>query len=241
VLRASLDGLSDTNEPVELKVPSEKTYHALVEDGTEAEAYRMAWAQVQHQLYVTEAQRGWLVFDPCREGQPALEFEVVRDEAFIRDELVPACLAFWEAIQRGQAPTQDAGRDAYVPEGAQLEHWRRSAEKYRRLAEQRQVLEQQLKQLKAEQGQVERGFVQLMGDYASAEAAGVQVTRYVQRGSVDYAAVLKAVAPDLDPAVLEQHRRKASTRVKVTVQDTDDVRPPQPQARPVAQATSFFF
>ena len=76
VLRASLDGLSDDGLPVELKVPTEKTYQFVKTEGEEATAFRIAWVQLQHQLYVTDAGHGWLVFDPCREGMPALEFPI---------------------------------------------------------------------------------------------------------------------------------------------------------------------
>ncbi|WP_174284507.1 hypothetical protein [Thiocystis violascens] len=45
--------------------------------------------------------------------------------------------------------------------------------------------------------------------------------RYRQRGSVDYAALLTEIAPDLDPQILEAHRRPSATRIKVTLQVAD--------------------
>lgn len=99
VLRASLDGLSDDDEPVELKVPGARTYAALAKHATEATAYRLAWVQLQHQLLITGADQGWLVFDPCRPATPALEFRIRADPAFHREALIPACLAFWERLR----------------------------------------------------------------------------------------------------------------------------------------------
>jgi hypothetical protein len=46
VLRASLDGLSDDGEPVELKVPTTKTYQLLVEQREQATAYQLAWVEL---------------------------------------------------------------------------------------------------------------------------------------------------------------------------------------------------
>lgn len=104
VLRASLDGFSDGGEPVELKVPTHKTYQLIAKDREQATAYQLAWVQLQHQLYVTEASQGWLVFDPWLTGLPPLEFCIQRYDAFLRNELIPACLAFWKDLQAGQMP-----------------------------------------------------------------------------------------------------------------------------------------
>ncbi|MBK1630654.1 hypothetical protein CKO31_07830 [Thiohalocapsa halophila] len=104
VLRCSLDGLSDAGEPVELKVPTQSTYKQLIAQGEQATAYQLAWMQLQHQLYVTEARQGWLVFDPWLSGLEPLEFCVQRYDAFLCNELIPACLAFWEQLQAGQMP-----------------------------------------------------------------------------------------------------------------------------------------
>jgi hypothetical protein len=81
----------------------------LTQEREQATAYRLAWAQLQFQLFVTEALRGWLVFDPCLSGSPPLEFAIARDERFIDDGLVPACLAFRKCIIDGQAPEYATG------------------------------------------------------------------------------------------------------------------------------------
>jgi putative phage-type endonuclease len=96
VLRASFDGIADDGAPVELKVPSERTFADVQAKGTEAPAYALYWPQLQHQLYVADAARGWLVFYG---GQGRLlELAVERDESFLTGELVPGCLTFWEAL-----------------------------------------------------------------------------------------------------------------------------------------------
>jgi putative phage-type endonuclease len=238
-LRCSLDGLNDDAEPVELKVPTEKTYRRLKQEREQATAYRLAWAQLQFQLFVTEAPRGWLVFDPCLAGFPPLEFLVERDERFIAGELVPACLAFHKCIIDGQAPDCDRDRDLYVPVDGELAQWQDAARTYRALLEDRGQLDARLKGIKERLAHAEAVFVRLMGEHRLAETAGVCVTRYRQNGSVDYPALLQEIAPDLDAATLERHRRPPGERVKVTLQG--ETIPPAEIPPPAATATSFYF
>jgi len=231
VLRASFDGLSDDNEPVELKVPSDKTYQLVATQGEQSLAYQLYWVQLQAQLYVTDASRGWLVFDPCRAGSAPLDFEVKRAEGFLRDELVPACLTFWEAVQTARAPALDPKRDLYLPVTEEaVAQWMESASAYRSLAIERHALEDSLKQLKARMAETEAVFVDQMGDYLLAETEGIRVSRYLQNGSVDYPALLKAIAPNVDEATLNRFRRPGSERVKVTL-----------QSQPAPPETCFYF
>ena len=239
VLRCSLDGLNDDGEPVELKVPTERTYRRLTQEREQATAYQLAWAQLQFQIFVTEAPRGWLVFDPCLSGSPPLEFAIARDEPFLTTALIPACLAFHKCIIDGQAPEYDRERDLYVPVDDALTEWAQAARTYRELTEDRGHLERQLKTIKEKLGQAEAVFVGLMGEALVAETAGVRVTRYRQDGNVDYTALLKAVAPDLDDATRDRYRRPATQRIKVTLQG--ETVPPVDLPPLAATATSFYF
>jgi putative phage-type endonuclease len=220
VLRCSLDGLSSEDEPVELKVPMDKTYQRVASEGEQSVAYQLYWVQLQFQILVTDAARGWLVFDPCRSGSPALEFAIPRDETFLQTELIPACLQFWDAITKGKAPPQDPTRDFYMPVDGALTQWIEGADEYRDLAAERHELEARLKAVKTKQDGLEGDFVVAMGEFLLAETGGVRVTRYLQKGSVDYGALLKDLAPALDDSTLDKYRRQPSERVRVTLQDT---------------------
>lgn len=239
VLRCSLDGLNDDGEPVELKVPTERTYRRLDRERELTTAYQLAWAQLQFQLFVTEARRGWLVFDPCLAGSPPLAFAIARDEPFLTTALIPACLAFHKCLIDGQAPEYDRERDLYVPVDDALTEWTQAAQDYRKLTEDRGHLERQLKTIKEKLGQAEAVFVGLMGEALVAETAGVRVIRYRQDGNVDYTALLKAVAPDLDDATRDRYRRPATQRIKVTLQGESI--PPVDLPPLAATATSFYF
>ena len=186
---------------------------------TEAPAFRLYWPQVQHQLYVAGAKRGWLVFFDGVEH--LLEFPVERDEAFLGQELVPACLSFWEAIAKRKEPKRDPARDLYVPVGEEFDQWSVLAGEYRDLLQEKERLDALLKESKQELGRVESALIAMMGSFLTAEAAGLKVTRFLQNGAVDYAKALKALLPELDPSELGTYRRKASERVRVTAQDEE--------------------
>ncbi|NEX21805.1 endonuclease [Thiorhodococcus mannitoliphagus] len=220
-LRCSFDGLTERDEPVELKVPAQKTWDAVAREGEESLAYGLYWVQVQFQLAIAEAARGWLVFDPVRPKVRALEFVIERDAVFIEQELIPACLQFHEAVRRKQEPTPDPQRDCFVPTGEEQVQWERLSAQYRAAERRAKVLEAELKGLKAQMAEAQSGLVGLMGEFLLADQTDLRVLRYRQQGSVDYAGALEALMPELDAAILEVHRRPASERVRVTLKQED--------------------
>ncbi len=245
VIRASFDGLDDHGEPVELKVPGPKTYREVLELGEAAPAYTQYWPQLQTQLYVSGAQRGYLVF---YQGPGVVqELEVPRDEGFIATTLVPACLAFWESVQRKREPPRDPERDLFTPRGQGLELWTTLAGEYRTLAADKAKLERQAKTAKAGLDAIEERLVALMGDFVLAECAGLRVLRYAQAGSIDYKEALSDLLPELDPLRLEDYRRAPSERVKVTPMKADKAslpctgRPAETPGRGAEAETGFYF
>jgi putative phage-type endonuclease len=214
VLRASFDGIADDGAPVELKVPAASTFAEVEARQTEAPAFRLYWPQVQHQLYVADADRGWLAF--YGGPQRLLGFPVERDEAFLSEELVPACLQFWEAIAKRKEPPRDPARDLYVPVGKALDAWSMLAGEYRDLLREKTRLDALAKANKDALDCLETGLLAQMGEFLAAEAAGLKVTRFLQSGAIDYGRALKALVPDLDPAELETYRRQGSERVRIT-------------------------
>jgi len=145
-----------------------------------------------------------------------LEFPVERDAAFLDQDLVPGCLAFWEAVAKRREPPRDPARDLYVPVGEVLDHWSILAGEYRDLLREKARLDAQLKESKEELDRVETALIAMMGDFLTAEAAGLKITRFLQNGAIDYGKALKDLLPDLDAAALETYRRKATERVRVT-------------------------
>ena len=78
-IRASFDGIDDDGCPVELKIPCDAVYQEVMEIREWSRAYQLYWVQLQSQLYVTEAERGWLVF--YQRPGVVTEFEIVRQRA----------------------------------------------------------------------------------------------------------------------------------------------------------------
>jgi predicted phage-related endonuclease len=214
VLRASFDGIADDGAPVELKVPSRRTFAEVDERQTEAPAFALYWPQVQHQLYVAEAAQGWLVF--YGEDGRLIEFPIAREEAFLSQALVPACLSFWEAVAKRQEPPRDPARDLFLPTGEALDHWAVLAGAYRDLLREKTGHDTALKAVKSELDRLEAALVAMMGEHLAAEAAGLKVTRYQQSGAIDYGKALKALLPRLEPEALEPFRRAACERVRIT-------------------------
>lgn len=232
VLRCSFDGLNDVGEPVELKIPAQKTWEAVASQGADSQAYRLYWVQVQFQIAIAEAARGWLVFDPVSDQATALEFEIVRDDAFIEQALIPACLRFAEAVRTRQEPPPDPERDRYIADGEARMHWERWSSHYRDTARRIQPIEAELKALKGQLAEAQQALVELMGDFLLAEQDGLRVQRYRQQGSVDYAAALAELHPELEPAQLEAYRRPASERVRVTLKEEPVTASPEPADAP---------
>jgi putative phage-type endonuclease len=215
-IRASFDGIDDTGRPIEFKVPSERTFDEVMALGEESKAYKLYFWQVQVQLYVADAQMGFLVF--YQSPGVFREFEIQRDETGLQTVIVPALLEFWQSVQNGLAPALDPARDIYVPSGADLDRWTELAGKYRHLAPIKADLEKQMKDLRTQMGGIEDDLVDMMGEFLLAETAGIKVTRFAKRGSVDYKSVLAVVRPDLHEDDLEPYRRSPSEEVRITVQ-----------------------
>jgi putative phage-type endonuclease len=219
VLRASLDGLNDDGEPVELKVPGTKVFTEVAEQGTGSDAYQLYWVQVQHQIYVTGVSRGWLVFH--RHADTHLEFEIPRDEEFIAQTLVPGCLAFKEAIDKKQEPARDPERDLYLPHDEDEKIWTELAGEYRGLVAEKARLDALAKEAKASMDGLQQRLVAMMGEFVLAESAGIRVLRYSQDGAIDYRAIVEELLTDVAAEKLEEHRKAPSDHVRITVQKED--------------------
>jgi putative phage-type endonuclease len=215
LMRASFDGLSDANEPVEIKCPHETTFLDVLLNREASDAYQLYWCQVQQQLLVSEAQRGFLFF--YHQGQD-IEFEIQRDETFLT-KLVESAMDFWSAVKSKKEPPKDPERDLYLPKGHAEQQWQQLAATYRQRALTLLDLKSQINQLEDEQSRIEDSLVALMGDYVAAEHSGLRISRFQSQGAIDYKAALQALQPDVQAAALELYRKPSATRVRVTCRD----------------------
>jgi putative phage-type endonuclease len=215
-IRASLDGLTDHGEVVEIKVPTPRRYLEVLNLGVQSPAYKLYWPQVQTQIYVAGADKAWLVF---YQGQGVRhEFEVARDERFIADQLVPAMLEFWELVKTRKAPELDHARDLFIPEGLAHDTWTALAGEYRKLAPELKALEALMKSKKERLDAIRDEFTAMMGEFMLAETAGVRVARFNKAGPVEWRQLVADRVPDIEDAEIEAYRKAGSMQARVTVQ-----------------------
>lgn len=179
-VRASLDGLTLSGRPLEIKCPSEVTWKDVLANREQSEAYKVYWCQVQQQLYVTEATIGYLVF--YFEGQME-EFVIVRDDQFIF-ELLAEAEKFWHAVTYNMEPPQDPLKDKYLPRGNDASTWIFAATKYRDVQSEIDKCRAELERLKKLQQPHVETMKGLLGEYRSGEYAGVLVTQYTVQGAL---------------------------------------------------------
>lgn len=215
LMRASFDGLSDNNEPVEVKCPHETTFLDVLLNRENSPAYQLYWCQVQQQILVAEAQRGFLYF--YHQGQD-VEFEIARDEAFLT-ELNLTAMEFWAKVKNRQEPEKDPERDLYLPRGQAELQWQQLAANYRNSAGKIENLKAQLKELESQQTLIENSLVLLMGDFMAAEHSGLRISRFQMQGGIDYKALLKELLPAVSEAVLDAYRKEPVNRVRITCRD----------------------
>jgi putative phage-type endonuclease len=220
ILRASFDGLTDDGQPVELKSPTEANFREAVAYGGESLPYRRYYPQIQAQIFVAEADRGYL---SLHFGEEFLDLEVLRDDACI-GQIVERAREFWAFVRTGKEPPLNPARDLYVPNGEDLETWLRLSAEYRQLDEKWSAYTAEVKTIEKKIAALEKNFLTLMGEFALAESCGVRLSRFLQQGSIDYKAALQAFRPELAEAELESFRRKPSERVRVTVRAEEDPR-----------------
>jgi putative phage-type endonuclease len=219
IIRASFDGIDDIGCPVEIKCPSKPGFWDAKNQREASEVFKRYYPQVQHQIYVANAQQGILALW-C--DDELLKLTVLRDDAFIAD-LISKALSFWDSISKLVEPEKDPARDTFIPTGQELEEWTRIAEKYRSLEIRRVVRDSEITQIETQQKALQKDLISIMGNYAHGSAVGVRVTRYLQRGNVDYGKLLKHEAPQIGADVQEKYRKPSSDRVRVDCNSTKRV------------------
>lgn len=217
LLRASLDGLDSNGRPVELKCPALSTWSEVAALGEKSEAFQLYNPQVQHQILVTGADYGWLVFYNV-DSQEMIEFKILKDVEMCK-EIETLAAEFWTSVESKTEPAKDPERDVFIPKDEVAENWIAAAENYRFYESEVKELKDRIKELEAQQRPYLEEMKNLMGEYYSADYCGVMVTRYMTSGRVDY----KKLAEDkitLTDDEIEKYRGSASERCRVTVTDS---------------------
>lgn len=213
LFRASFDGIRLDDVPVELKCPHETTWGHVTRFGINSEPFRLYEPQVQHQMLVTGTDHGILVF--WYEGNKR-EFVIQRDQNMI-DEILARGHELMTMVKNNTPPQKDAEKDIFIPDEAQLRDWNYHSLEYRHRQARIDVLQAELDSLKGEQILHKEALSNMMGIYRRADCSGVLVTRYVQKGRVNYDKILKSLDWDGDTA---KYQDPPTEKIRVTLTDS---------------------
>jgi hypothetical protein len=188
-------------------------------------------------MLVTGASSAWLAF--FFEGQ-LKAFEIARDQAMI-DRLIENSRRFWDHVQHGKPPELDPARDVFVPSGDLTPKWLSAAAAWRAGDAQQAALEAQLEGVKKKKDLAQKILVDLMGEFLLGEGYGVKVTRYLQKGALDYQALLKELLPDTPAQTLEGFRKPATPRVRTTASGAASAPPEVEETSQEPETPGFWF
>ena len=221
IFRASFDGLTPLNDPVEFKCPAEKVLAEVRTEGLKAKTVQMYSVQVQHQMLVSGSNRGWLVFYDSTTKE-LIEFEIQRDETIIK-RLLAEGRKFYECVTKKIEPPKDPLRDAFLPaEGEERMRWIAAARDFAQADREIEALQARINQLTVSRDEAKEKLISMMGNNASADFAGVSPTRSAVKGRVDYAKLLeKVVGREPTAEEIESVRSKPTERWYVKRVDRD--------------------
>lgn len=192
IFRASFDGLTSAMEPVEIKCPSETTISDVKQRGLESDAYRLYRIQVQHQLMVSGAQHGWLVFFD-RTTNELIEFVIEREEDLIAEIRSKGREFFDRFVKKRKEPPKDPARDIYVPNSdVEIARWNQSAADYAAAQQATEKLQKQIEAYSAIKNRCRDELTEMMGEFLHADFAGIAITKRMTRGTVNYKDFLQA-------------------------------------------------
>ena len=253
VLRASFDGLDSAHEVYEFKCPSDSVFNEVKENdkepasyieqenqanrqlsdddfedvrlnGIKSATYKLYEGQVFAQCVVSGNPKGHLIF--FKEGEELLIFDVLLTSEK-KEEILSAARQFWNFVTSDTPPEIDPDRDCFIPStGNSSFTWQAHAEQWQVLNERISELKKEQKKLEEEKKNAQVELVALMGDFLTADFCGVKVTRFAKQGSIDYKKFLGEKFPD-DNFVdeLESYRKASSYQTRFSPSKDELVNP----------------
>ena len=217
IFRASFDGLTTSNLPVEVKCPSAKVFEDVKANRENSLAYKLYYVQVQHQILVANAPKGYLVFF-C--DDELLKFEIARDDEMINVILTKG-REFFDCCKEQREPELDPQRDVFIPRDDDARKWAYAARDYRMLDERIRSLKDKIAAYEAQLSSVKDTMKTMCGDFVSADFAGVSVRHSFVKGRVDYKKALESAGVTVGEDALEACRSKPTSRWSFKLSETD--------------------
>lgn len=203
--RASFDGLTLEGIPVEIKCPQENTLADVRLNRELSEAYMLYYVQVQHQLLVSGASYGWLVF---LDNLSLLEFRIERNDDLIQ-KIKEAGDRFLASLENDEEPNPDPSQDPFIPSGNTAVSWQQAAQTW--LECEKKIKE--VEEIKKVQNKAKETLRTLMGDFQTGEAFGLKITVSESIGCIDWKEA--AINGGIKPEDAEKFRKKGRKTVRI--------------------------
>lgn len=229
-LRASLDGLLSNNEPVELKCPSASVIFEAYRNGKNSVFYRRYWHQVQHQLAVTGASKGYLLallYDPTDEAttEPFIvDFVIERDDAHIA-KLIKMGGDWYKQHLLANVEPAKSPTDPWIPKTADTLTWESEGKQLAELLDQEAKIKASLKPIKKEKEIIIDRLAASLRQAGSLEGETQRVVIKIsnRRGSVDYKKILNAAGIKLSAKDLDAARGPSTSSVSARLKSESDI------------------
>lgn len=178
---ASLDGISDNNQIVEIKCPGKKD-HEIATLGNVPQHY---YPQLQHQMYVCDAEKvDYFSFD----GNDGVIVEVVRNETYIKN-MIEKELEFYMCLKNKTPPTEE---EKYVERQDPV--WEQLANRWKNIKKKKKEVEEEEEDIRQE-------LIKASGD-VNTKGFGLSIFNIIKKGNIEYSQI-----PLLKGIDLEQYRK----------------------------------
>ncbi|HIF9337815.1 lambda-exonuclease family protein [Photobacterium damselae] len=196
-LHASLDGYSFKSKRIlEIKCPSLSVFQDVVKRKRLSEAFRIYYTQVQYQMLVAEHECDYaILFFYCLETGESLAFNIEPNTEY-QEWLKHEVLWFWDLVVTKKPPELDRERDTLLPEfvsDQRYKQWERGVANLVEILAEKKEIERRLKELTADQREVQRSIISLFDGFRSGELNGVKVKVSTRKGNVDYKQLLEDI------------------------------------------------
>lgn len=221
-LKASLDGIDRHRRPWEFKVPSPGNYEEVRQHGISSDPAKQYYFQVQHQLLVTGADEGYLIFgeiDDSKAVARVIDYTllVIKADPALHQQIIEKSKEFMRRVVEQDEPAKDPDRDLFAPESQyDAMRWKDAGDKLIPLLAQKTALERKLEELKETIDAEAKPIIEVMGTNKFGEFSGLRATRCDRKGTVDWQAFHHDNGLVVDENKVAAYRKADTTYYKFT-------------------------
>jgi len=197
-LGASLDGLRGKSG-MEIKMPAKGVDSDLYKSATSGAVPEYIMAQIQQQMWVAWLS-GVMLIVGTDDPKTDVRIGVLPDDEW-QSRILAAWMDYWQYYDNFTRPPLHDARSDYA--------WLAAAAEWREA-------KAAAKEAETREAAAREALIALAGDAESARGGGVRAVRVETAGSVDYQRAIKALAPAMTPAALEEYRKPGRISYRIT-------------------------